>query len=106
MELLVGQPWDIVTLQQNSMNSSDLDTYRPYASHLYHYIREHQPHAEVIVHQTWAYRSDAEQFGSIGHGEHAASEKEMWQKSRTAYETRSEEHPSELQSLMLLSNDA
>lgn len=85
--LLAEQPWDIVTIQQNSMNSTDISTYRPYARQLYDYIKGYLPDAEVVLHQTWAYRADANRFGSIGNGRHAASEREMWQASRLAYHT-------------------
>lgn len=58
-ELLRSEPWDVVTLQQLSRLSIHAESYRPYAEHLADYIRKHAPQAEVVMHQTWAYRSDA-----------------------------------------------
>lgn len=57
-EILRSEPWDAVTIQQYSMISHDVATYRPYAEKLRDYIRRHAPTAEVMLHQTWAYRAD------------------------------------------------
>ncbi|MDQ3813130.1 MAG: DUF4886 domain-containing protein [Armatimonadota bacterium] len=65
-EKLSAGTWDIVTIQQYSMFSSDVETYRPYAQKLRDFIKKLQPQAEVVMHQTWAYRSDAKTFGNIG----------------------------------------
>jgi len=57
-ELLQAQAWDVVTIQQQSWDSRDLGTYRPYAGQLSAYIRQHAPQSKLWVHETWAYRSD------------------------------------------------
>ncbi|GAB3913935.1 DUF4886 domain-containing protein [Larkinella knui] len=85
--LLSEGTWDVVTLQQYSMLSGDVETYRPYAKKLYDYIKTLQPSARIVFHQTWAYRSDADGFGQIAAGKLAQSEKEMWENSRAAYHT-------------------
>ena len=85
--LLSEGNWDIVTIQQNSMNSTDPATYRPYARNLYNYIKAIVPQAEVVMHQTWAYRTDAKTFGQIGPNQHAQSAEEMYEKSRAAYQS-------------------
>jgi len=77
--------WDVITVQQNSMNSTDYATYQPYASKLHAHLRKLQPKAEIVIHQTWAYRTDAAVFGGVGGGKNAASQKEMWERSRAAY---------------------
>lgn len=77
--------WDVITVQQNSMNSTDYGTYQPYASKLHAHLKKLQPTAEVVIHQTWAYRTDAAVFGQIGGGKNATSQKEMWERSRAAY---------------------
>jgi hypothetical protein len=61
-ELLRQQPWDVVTLQQFSMLSRDVNSYRPYASNLWAYIRHRAPQARIWWHQTWAYRADDRLF--------------------------------------------
>ncbi|HOF18082.1 MAG TPA: DUF4886 domain-containing protein [Phycisphaerae bacterium] len=57
-ELLESDTWDIVTLQQHSWLSRDLKTYRPFAANLAAYIRKYAPQAKILVHETWAYRTD------------------------------------------------
>ncbi|MBL9211090.1 MAG: DUF4886 domain-containing protein [Opitutaceae bacterium] len=77
--------WDVITVQQNSMNSTDYGTYQPYAAKLHAHLQKLQPKAEIVIHQTWAYRTDAAVFGQIGGGKNAATQKEMWERSRAAY---------------------
>ncbi len=86
-ELLSDGKWHVVTLQQNSMNSGDVSTYRPYAENLYNFIKSIQPEAKVVFHQTWAYRSDSRDFSRIAENKFAKSDREMWEKSRAAYHT-------------------
>lgn len=83
--LLSEGTWDVITLQQYSKISTDLSTYEPYATKLYEYVRKLQPKARIVFHQTWAYRSDSEDFGQLTEGGEAKSEREMWEKSRAAY---------------------
>ncbi|WP_406826303.1 DUF4886 domain-containing protein [Pedobacter sp. KACC 23697] len=86
LKMLLGQgKWDMVTIQQYSYLSADSSSYYPYASKLVDYVKALQPHARLVVHQTWAYRTDAKKFGRIAEGKVAASQQEMWQKSRAAY---------------------
>lgn len=59
---LAAEPWDIVTIQQASILSHDQATYRPYAVQLRDFIKQQAPQAEVVVHQTWAYRRDDPRF--------------------------------------------
>jgi len=57
-EMLTAENWDYVTIQQNSPNSFKVDTYRPHAQNLYDDIKKYAPQAEVVFHQTWAWRPD------------------------------------------------
>lgn len=84
-ELLSNGDWDVVSIQQYSLLSGDSDTYEPYAKNLYNLIKKLQPNAEVVIHQTWAYRTDAKSFGKINGEERAKDQNEMWVKSREAY---------------------
>ena len=61
-EALKSAPWDYVSIQQYSMLSADLSTYEPYAKDLYGFVKQHAPGAEVLVYETWAYRSDDQMF--------------------------------------------
>lgn len=85
VEIISKGEWDVVTIQQYSLLSSDIDTYRPYAQKLRDRLKALQPDAEVVVHQTWAYRSDASRFGQLSAEKYAASEREMYEHSRAAY---------------------
>lgn len=92
LRMLLSQgTWNIVTLQQYSMISGNVETYQPYARKLYDFIKKLQPHAEVVLHQTWAYRSDAKTFAEIGTKQKAKDQREMWEKSHGAYHTIAEE---------------
>lgn len=57
-ELLAAEKWQVVTIQQYSLHSFLIETYRPWAKRLCAYIRKHAPQAEIVFHQTWAYRAD------------------------------------------------
>src|SRR5262249_22594364 len=59
---LRAEPWDFITVQQASIHSHDLSTYRPYARDLFDYAKRCAPQPEVLVHQTWAYRCDDPRF--------------------------------------------
>jgi hypothetical protein len=59
---LAEDAWDFVTIQQASILSHNVETYRPYAQKLRDYIKTHAPKAELLLHQTWAYRIDDPRF--------------------------------------------
>lgn len=63
-ELITAGTWDVVTIQQASINSKDIATYRPYAAKLKELITKYAPTAELVVHETWAYRVDDPLFKS------------------------------------------
>ena len=58
VEMLTAQPWDIVTLQQWSQLSYKPETFQPFADELIAAIHKYAPTAEIVVHETWAYRED------------------------------------------------
>lgn len=57
-EALRAQKWDVVTIQQASTASYKPETYEPFAKKLIAEIRRRAPQAQILVHQTWAYRPD------------------------------------------------
>lgn len=63
-EALQSGPWDFVTIQQVSIKSHDINTYRPYANQLADIVHRYAPEAELLVHQTWAYRQDDPRFSA------------------------------------------
>lgn len=85
---LTAQAWDFVTIQQASIKSHDVATYRPFARQLHDYIRQHAPKAEVLVHQTWAYRRDDPRFAVAAPkpGE-PATQADMYRMLTAAYAT-------------------
>lgn len=62
LQSLQAEPWDVITLQQASKCSHEAATYRPYARQLYDFIKPLAPQAEIVLHQTWAYRQDDPRF--------------------------------------------
>jgi hypothetical protein len=65
-EILVKDNWDYVTLQQVSHKSWIKKSFEPYFGNLYHLVNELAPSAEILIHQTWAYRTDSEQLEEFG----------------------------------------
>ena len=61
-EELASKEWDVVTLQQSSTKSHDAATYQPFARQLQDYVKAYAPKAQVMLHETWAYREDDPRF--------------------------------------------
>lgn len=57
-EILLSEKWDIITIQQLSADSWRPESFQPYAKNLCDYIKKHAPQAEIVIQQTWSYRSD------------------------------------------------
>lgn len=85
-EVLKSDDWDYVTIQQLSAQSPNVDNYRPYAKELYDYIKKYAPQAEVVMHQTWAYRVDGD-FDRVFRGKPNYGQKEMYRDLDKAYRT-------------------
>lgn len=62
-DLLTEQKWDYVTIQQASPKSFKPETFHPHADRLIAYIKKYAPQAEIIIHETWAYRDDHSFWG-------------------------------------------
>ena len=67
---LLNRSWDIVTLQQASINSHDYSTYQPYLQKLVDYVRLCVPKAKIVIHQTWAYEQDSELLSNAGYADY------------------------------------
>lgn len=61
-EALEAEKWDYVTIQQVSNLSFQFETFEPYAGTLIDYVKKYAPTAEIVIHQTWAYREDSPLF--------------------------------------------
>lgn len=90
-EIIGKGDWDYVTLQQASFHSANPDTYRPYGAKLRSYVHSLAPNAKFLLHQTWAYRVDAKTFAALSGGGTAKNNQEMYENSRNAYRSFSEE---------------
>ena len=65
-EALAAKPWDYVSLQQVSWRSPRRESFQPHLDRLHGMIRRLAPQAQVLLHQTWAYRSDSTYFPENG----------------------------------------
>lgn len=61
-EMLESEDWDYVTMQQASHDSWRIGTYHPYFERLRDFVHENAPGAEIVIHETWAYRADNERL--------------------------------------------
>jgi hypothetical protein len=91
-ELLAGERWDYVTIQQASIKSHDLKTYQPFAGQLKAYITKHAPQSEILLHETWEYRVDDPRFkGAKSPNGEPATQDAMYQGLAAAYRTIAKE---------------
>jgi hypothetical protein len=91
-DALTSGRWDFVTIQQASIKSHDVATYRPFAKQLADYIMLHAPGATLLLHETWEYRADDPRFSSQTPkpGE-PGTQDEMYQGLARAYEAIAKE---------------
>ena len=61
-EMLEAEDWDYVTMQQASHDSWKIGTYHPYFENLRDYVHKFAPTADIVIHETWAYRTDNERL--------------------------------------------
>ena len=87
IDLLKKKRYDIVTIQQASKFSWKWDSYEPYAGELIAFIRQCQPDAEIVIQQTWSYRSDEPLLQSFGFDQN-----EMYNRLRDAYAKLAEKY--------------
>ena len=86
-ELLKNNQYDVISIQQGSQKSFDFTSYEPYAGEIIKYIRKYQKNAEIVIHQTWAYRVDSPSFKGW-----KLDQKTMYEKIAAAYRTLAEKH--------------
>ncbi|WP_160168375.1 DUF4886 domain-containing protein [Novipirellula maiorica] len=75
------QPWDFVTVQQMSALSYKAETYHPHIDQLASLVEELAPAAELLIHQTWAYRQDSPLLARDN-----LSQQQMYERLRHAYD--------------------
>lgn len=62
-EILESENFDYITMQQVSNKSGQFETFSPYIENFAKYLKTYQPHAELIIHQTWAYNVNSTHSG-------------------------------------------
>jgi hypothetical protein len=85
-DLLTKKKWDYVTIQQASAKSFKSETFHPHADRLIAYIKKYAPQAEIVIHQTWAYRDDHSFWGETN-----LNTDVMYKGLRAAYDGLAEE---------------
>jgi hypothetical protein len=89
---LQAEAWDYVTIQQASIKSHDVNTFRPYAGQLQALVQRYAPMAELLIHQTWAYRSDDPRFASSSNNPlEPSTQADMYEGLTSAYKSIEEE---------------
>ena len=58
-EVIEGEAFDIITVQQASGYSGKPQSYIPYLTDLIAYIKKYQPNARICFHKTWSYEIDS-----------------------------------------------
>ena len=79
-EVLEGERWDVVTVQQASHESWNAESYSPFGDDLVKYIRAHAPQARVVVQETWSYTPWDKRLAKW-----KMDQSEMYGKLRSAY---------------------
>lgn len=69
-EALLMHNWDYVTLQQQSYQGSDYDTFQPYLNELSAYIRRMCPKAKLMMFETWGYEEGSQKLASTEFATH------------------------------------
>lgn len=68
---ILMRDWDVVTLQQVSVESFREDSFYPYIYEVSAYVREKLPKAKIYIHQTWAYEHGCERVFEVTDGKGA-----------------------------------
>ena len=64
-EIIEGEQFDVITVQQASAVSGMPQSYIPYLTELVNYIKKYQPGAKLYFHKTWSYEIDSTHGGFV-----------------------------------------
>jgi hypothetical protein len=81
-QALLSDFWDIVTIQQQSLQSASFETFEPYLSELVAYVRKILPRVKIYMNQTWGYADGSEKMEKSPFTSH----EEMFSSIRSSYE--------------------
>ena len=62
-DALTKKKWDYISIQQVSHFSGLINSYEPFLSNIYNFLRENCPKAKIVFHRTWAYDDKSNHFG-------------------------------------------
>ena len=57
-DYLTAEKWDVVTIQSQSLQASQPETWQPYLDNILGLVKELAPQAKIVLYRTWAYRPD------------------------------------------------
>ena len=80
-EMLEAEKWDYITMQQVSHSSWRIGTFHPYFENLRDYVHKYAPDAEIVIQETWAYRTDNQRLTD----EFKISQKQMFELLKENY---------------------
>jgi hypothetical protein len=69
-DALLMDNWDYVTLQQQSLQAADFETFQPYLSALADYVRTMCPKAKLMMFQTWGYEDGSKKLAGTPYETH------------------------------------
>lgn len=69
-EALLTENWDYVTLQQQSYQGTDYETFQPYLNELAAYVRRMCPKAKLVMFETWGYEEGSQKLASTEFATH------------------------------------
>ena len=81
-QMLEADEWDVVTMQQASHFSWRNLTFYPYFDNLVEYVHTYAPKAEIVIQQTWAYRTDNDRLNK----EYFITQENMFQLLKQNYD--------------------
>src|SRR5690625_5239518 len=64
VDSVLDEDWDVITYQQNSVNSGLYSTFQPYLNDLHHFVKSKAPSkTKYGFHLTWAYTDGSDHYG-------------------------------------------
>ena len=82
-EALLNRAWDVITIQQFSMESPNYDTFQPYLNYFVDYVRENAPGAKVYIQEIWSYENGS---GVLKNWTNYSDTEEMFVDVKASYE--------------------
>lgn len=61
-DYLTLEKWDVITIQAQSLQAAQPETWQPYLDNILSLVRELAPQAKLVLYRTWAYRTDHDLF--------------------------------------------